>query len=143
MSDKNCKYCNLTKPLKQFRAGRNECLHCECTKRCNRYKTKKQIETQITRDEFIKEHPKIADGILEVFFEQNFKWVFIYEETFNKMMIDLKEKWIAKEFPKEIEHMIKKHLTPAETKAVKYIRRVTPENDIVCIENCLDVHLII
>ena len=69
MSDKNCKCCNLTKPLKQFRAGRNECLRCECMKRNTRYKDKKEkrdIEKQLNNDNDYDTYKMTAKQMIDV-----------------------------------------------------------------------------
>ena len=100
MREKTCRCCNAIKLLDYFRAGRNKCMQCECVKRCQRYKSNKERNRAKLREEFIKEHPKMGltpDGILEVFFdkEEKFKWIFLYEETFNRMMNDLKDNWVA------------------------------------------------
>ena len=144
MADKTCRCCKVSKALNQFRAGRNECLKCECTKRCNRYKAKKDEDRQKIREEFIKQYNEMDCGIMTITFDEgSLEWVFIFEEKFEEMMNHIKDEWESIEYPKELEQSFRKRLSELNIKAVKYIRNVVPKHNEICFKNWLKIHLIV
>ena len=129
MNTKICNVCNEEKIVSMFTKGKGACMKCRNKKRIQNYKTEREETKEELREEFKTKHNmKPDEDMLHRYFDTDYgehEHIFIAEETFEKLMKDLNEKYPDKE-PKAVKppQQIYDMIAEREKEDMKYVRDI-------------------